>query len=195
MEFILGKNYNITRFVQVSIEDVNDSQKRFITKSSCAQLALSYYGMYNVPIIIVKSSNNFGPNQNRDKFIPNTISNAIRQNFVLITGDGKLNRDWIYVTDTCRAIDVILNFGKCGNVYNVCNGQKIDDLIIVKTILKFFKLPLSLIEYTKMQDYYEYHFDNTEVKNLGWQPKIDFFDGLTDTIKWYQNKFEGENND
>ncbi len=161
------------------------------SKTSAELLAQAYYTTYGLPIIISRCSNNYGPKQHPEKFIPTVILNALRDKPVPIYGDGLYVRDWIHVLDHCRAIDVIIHKGSPGEVYNIGAGEQWANINLAKIILKILDKPESLLTSVKDRPGHDrrYAIDSTKLqKNLGWKPAISLEKGLVDTVQWYINK-------
>ncbi len=152
---------------------------------------MAYHTTFKTPVIITRSSNNFGPYQFPEKFIPLAITNLLADKIVPIYGDGLYVRDWLYVTDHCRAIDLILQKGKIGETY--CIGGMADyvnNLQIIKKILKILDKDESMIEFVKDRPAHDrrYAVDWSKAKKeLGYKPEHDFDEYLTQTVKWYQD--------
>lgn len=161
------------------------------SKAGSDHLVRAYYTTYGLPVTITNCSNNFGPYQFPEKLIPLAITNLLIGNKVPVYGDGKYVRDWLYVTDHCRAIDLVLKKGKVGETY--CLGgvsENISNYEIIRKILKILGKDDSFIEFVRDRPGHDrkYAIDWTKISNeLGWQPEhdIDFY--LEETVKWYQN--------
>lgn len=160
------------------------------TKAGSDHLVKAYYYTYNLPITISNCSNNFGPYQFPEKLIPLAITNLLEGKKVPIYGDGFYVRDWLYVEDHCRAIDVILQKGKIGETY--CVGgltEDINNLTVIKKIIKLLGKDESAIEHVKDRPGHDrrYALDWSKIKDeLGWEPLHSFDEWLTKTIEWYQ---------
>lgn len=159
------------------------------SKAAADLLCLSYYHTYNFPIIITRSSNNFGPCQYPEKVMPLFITNLIEGKKLPLYGDGKNIRDWLYVEDNCHGIDLILRKGKPGQVYNIGGGNQIRNIDMAKAILKKFKLKTSYIKYVADRPGHDrrYALNSSKIKRLGWKPKYSFDKALALTIDWYKN--------
>lgn len=161
------------------------------SKASSDHLVLSYFTTYNVPVTITNCSNNFGPFQDTEKFIPRAITNLLTGKNILIYGDGKYVRDWMYVEDHCRAIELVLLKGKLGRSYTVGGMNKdVNNLELAKKILKIMKLPESRIEFIKDRAGHDRRYAVSWKKinkELGWEPKKGFFKRLKQTVKWYKD--------
>lgn len=197
-----AKKYNLDRFIHISSDEVYGSiQKGSFTegsslnpnspyaasKASADHLVCAYFVTYNLPTIITRSSNNFGPYQYPEKIIPLFITNALEDKKLPLYGDGLNVRDWLYVLDNCKAIDLVLHKGSVGEVYNIGAGNEKINLELAKLILKMMGKPEDLIEYVKDRPGHDrrYSLDSSKIKKLGWQPEFQFEDALRMTIDWY----------
>ncbi len=160
------------------------------TKAGSDHLVMAYYHTYGLPITISNCSNNFGPYQFPEKLIPLAITNILEGKKVPVYGDGLYVRDWLYVEDHCRAIDLCLEKGKVGETY--CVGgltEDINNLTVIKKILKILGKGEGLMEFVKDRPGHDrrYAMDWTKIKNeLGWQPKYGFDEWLEKTVDWYE---------
>lgn len=161
------------------------------SKASSDHLVRSYFVTYNLPITITNCSNNFGPYQFPEKMISLAITNLIEGKKVPVYGDGLYVRDWLYVTDHCRAIDAVLKKGKVGETYLVGGMTKdISNLEVIKKILKIMGKDESFIEHVKDRLGHDrrYAVDWSKIeKELGWKPLHDFDEWLEKTVEWYKN--------
>lgn len=159
------------------------------SKASSDHLVRAYYHTYGLPITITNCSNNFGPYHFPEKLIPLAITNILVGKKIPVYGDGKNVRDWLYVEDHCRAIEVILMDGKIGETY--CVGgltEDIDNLTVVKKILSYMHKDVSMIEFVKDRQGHDrrYAMDWSKIqRELGWKPHFDFDTYLERTIEWY----------
>src|ERR1035437_2808372 len=164
------------------------------SKAGSDHLVRAYYHTYNLPITISNCSNNFGPYQFPEKLLPLAITNLLEGKKVPIYGDGLYVRDWLYVEDHCRAIDLILEKGKLGETY--CVGgltEDINNLEVIKKILKLLGKSEDSIEYVKDRLGHDrrYALDWSKIKNeLGWEPQCSFDEWIEKTVKWYQENQE-----
>lgn len=159
------------------------------SKAAADHLVRSYFYTYNLPVTISNCSNNYGPFQFPEKFIPLMIINALQEKTLPIYGDGLNVRDWIYVEDHCRAIDLILRKGKIGETYFVSGGIQKQNLEIGKEILKILEKSEDLIQFIKDRPGHDrrYAMDATKIrKELGWKPRYNFEEGLLKTVQWYE---------
>ena len=161
------------------------------SKAASDHLVRAYYHTYNLPVTITNCSNNYGPFQDPEKFIPRMITNLINDQPILIYGDGKYVRDWLFVEDHCSAIDLCLKCGKPGKTYLVGGLTKdVDNLSIARLILKIMGKDKTLIRFVKDRPGHDrrYAVDWSKTKQqLGWSPKHQLEDYLESTIKWYQD--------
>ena len=201
------RKYGIDRYHQVSTDEVYgdlplDRPDLFFTettplhtsspysssKASADLLVLAYHRTYGLPVTISRCSNNYGPYHFPEKLIPLMIANALNDKPLPVYGEGKNVRDWLYVEDHCKAIDLIIHNGKVGEVYNVGGHNEKQNIEIVKIICKELNKPESLITYVTDRKGHDlrYAIDPTKIHNdLGWLPETKFEDGIKKTIKWY----------
>jgi len=168
----------------------NPSSPYAASKAASDHLVRAYYHTYGLPITITNCSNNFGPYQYPEKLISLTITNLLEGKKAPIYGDGLYVRDWLYVEDHCRAIDLVFKKGKVGETYCIGIDNDIANIEVVKKILKILGQNESMIEYVKDRPGHDrrYAIDSTKIKKeLGWQPKYDFETALEETVKWYQD--------
>ena len=206
------REYGIDRYHQVSTDEVYgdlplDRPDLFFTeetpihtsspysasKASADLLVFAYYRTFGLPITISRCSNNYGPYQFPEKLIPLMINNALKDIPLPVYGTGLNVRDWLYVEDHCKAIDVILHKGKVGEVYNIGGHNEMTCIDIVKIICKELGKPESLIHYVADRKGHDlrYAIDPTKIHNeLGWLPETKFADGIKMTIQWYLNHRE-----
>lgn len=168
------------------------------SKASADLLALAYHRTYGLPVTISRCSNNYGPYQFREKLIPLMISNALNDRPLPVYGQGLNVRDWLYVEDHCRAIDLILRRGRPGEVYNVGGHNEMRNIDIVKLICRELGRPESLITYVEDRKGHDlrYAIDPSKLRReLGWEPETAFAQGIERTIRWYlehRNWWEAE---
>lgn len=158
------------------------------SKASADLLVLAYHRTYGLPATINRCSNNYGPYQFPEKLIPLMISRALSDEPLPVYGTGENVRDWLYVGDHCKAIDIILRQGTIGEVYNVGGHNERTNLEIVKTILRYLDKPESLIRFVEDRKGHDlrYAIDPAKIKNeLGWYPETSFEEGIRKTISWY----------
>ncbi len=158
------------------------------SKAGADMLVMAYCRTYKFPATISRCSNNYGPYHFPEKLIPLTIINALNGQPLPVYGDGKNVRDWLYVEDHCRAIDLIIHNGKIGEIYNVGGHNEMANIDIVKLICKELNKPESLIKFVEDRKGHDrrYAIDPTFIHDqLGWLPETKFEDGIKKTIKWY----------
>lgn len=161
------------------------------SKAGAEMLVRAYNKTYGLNTLVTRSSNNFGCYQYPEKLIPVIILNALQNKVIPVYGDGKNVRDWIYVIDNCRAIDVVLHKGKMGEVYNVGAGNEYTNLDIVYAILNILDKTHDLIEFVKDRPGHDWRYsvDTTKIKELGWSPEVDLKIGLEKTVSWYRDEY------
>lgn len=157
------------------------------SKAAADLLVRSYYATYETPVIITRSSNNFGPYQYPEKFMPLFITNAVDDIKLPLYGDGLNVRDWLYVTDNCAAISLVLKEGEPGEVYNVGGGQEKANIDNARAILRILGKPESLIEFVADRPGHDrrYSLDFEKAAALGYSPRDDFDAMLEETVRWY----------
>ncbi len=208
-----SKQYGVKRFIQISTDEVygsvpNGKSKEYAglkpnspysaSKASADLLCRSYHKTFGVPVIITRSSNNYGQFQFPEKLIPLIINNAIEEKPLPIYADGKNMRDWIYVNDNCEAIYKTMTKGKIGEIYNIGGSSAERNINIVKKICKILSIKtgrpikkiLSLILYVKDRPAHDFRYclDTSKIYNeLKWEAATDINDGLEKTVDWYLN--------
>jgi dTDP-glucose 4,6-dehydratase len=158
------------------------------SKAASDLLALSYHSTYGLPVIVTRSSNNFGPYQFPEKIIPLFVTNLLEDKKVPLYGDGMNERDWCFVNDNCTAIDLILRDGSVGEIYNVGAANELSNLALTEIILNTLGHDGSMIEYVDDRAGHDrrYSIDTSKVRALGWQPRFEFRESLDETIRWYR---------
>ena len=206
------RKYGNVRFHQVSTDEVYgdlplDRTDLFFTeetpihtsspysssKASADLLTMAYLRTYGLPVTISRCSNNYGPYQFPEKLIPLMIANALSDKPLPVYGQGLNVRDWLYVEDHCKAIDLVVNGGRIGEVYNIGGHNEMRNIDIVKLICKELNKPESLITYVTDRKGHDlrYAIDPTKIhEELGWLPETKFADGIVKTIEWYLNNRE-----
>lgn len=205
----LSKQYQISKFVQVSTDEVYGTlgatglfteetplapnSPYSASKAGADLLVRAYHETFGLPVNITRCSNNYGPYQFPEKLIPLMIQNALQDKQLPVYGDGLNVRDWLYVEDHCSAIDLVLHKGRNGEVYNVGGNNERDNLHVVKTILKELGKRESLITYVQDRLGHDrrYAIDADKIRQeLGWQPQFAYESGIKATIQWYLNNKE-----
>jgi dTDP-glucose 4,6-dehydratase len=157
-------------------------------KAGADRLAYSYWATFGVPVLITRASNNYGPQQFPEKIIPLFVTNALDGLPLPLYGDGLNERDWLHVSDHCRAIDLLIERGVPGEVYNIGGGNGIRNLDLTNRILTLTGRPASLIEPVADRPGHDrrYSLDTSKLRAIGWEPKVEFADGHADTVEWYR---------
>ena len=206
------RKYGIKRYHQVSTDEVYgdlplDRPDLFFTeetplhtsspyssaKASADLFVMAYHRTYGLPVTISRCSNNYGPYHFPEKLIPLVISRALNDEEIPVYGKGENVRDWLYVTDHCSAIDLVVRKGREGEVYNIGGHNERTNLDVVKTILKALNKPESLIKYVTDRPGHDlrYAMDPTKIETeLGWKPEYTFDTGIPVTIQWYLDNKE-----
>lgn len=159
------------------------------SKAGADRLAHAYHVTYGLPIIILRPSNNYGPYQYPEKFIPLFATNAIEGRSLPLYGDGRQVRDWLHVEDHCRAIDLILRRGLPGEVFNVAAGNEVPNIEVARRIVALLDQPEDLIKPVRDRLGHDrrYAIDCRNLHDLGWRPEVPFPDGLASTVRWYRD--------
>ena len=201
------RKFGITRYHQVSTDEVygdlplerpdlffteespiHTSSPYSASKASADLLVLAYHRTYGLPVTISRCSNNYGPYHFPEKLIPLMIIKCLNNEALPVYGEGRNVRDWLYVTDHCKAIDLIIHNGRVGEVYNIGGHNEMRNIDIVKLICKTLDKPESLITYVTDRKGHDmrYAIDPTKIHSeLGWKPETMFAEGIQKTIQWY----------
>jgi dTDP-glucose 4,6-dehydratase len=197
------RKYDVKKIVQISTDEVygsikkgsfdesaplNPSSPYAASKASGDLIAQSFYKTYNLNVTTTRSSNNFGPYQYPEKLIPKFILRALQNQPLPLYGTGKQTRDWIYVFDNCEALDLIIEKGKPGEIYNIAAGNEYSNLEITRLILRITERPEKLIRFVADRPGHDsrYSLDITKVKRLKWKTKNEFDKSLKETVEWYE---------
>jgi dTDP-glucose 4,6-dehydratase len=192
------------RYVQVSTDEVygsidegsfteesplRPSSPYSATKTGADLLVQSYFHTYDLPAVICRGSNNYGPNQYPEKLIPLMILNALHGDLLPVYGDGMQVRNWIHSTDFARAIGHVLEYGAAGEVYNAGGPDECANVDVVKQIIALTEADEAQIEYVTDRPGHDrrYSLSSDKVRALGWTPRVRFRDGLTQTVAWYRD--------
>ena len=198
---------NLKKFIHVSTDEVYGSLSKWewpfteespyqpnspysASKASSDHWVRAFHKTYNLPTIVTNCSNNYGPNQHNEKFIPKVIENALNDKPIPVYGDGTNIRDWLYVDDHCRALYLVLTKGVAGEKYNIGGGIEISNKEIVRIILNMLGKPESLLEYVKDRPGHDFRYSINYEKikqELGYQPMMGLTEGLKRTIEWSKN--------
>ncbi len=193
----------LRRFVQISTDEVYGSvaagssretdelkprNPYSASKAGADRLAYSYFATFDLPVIITRASNNYGPYQFPEKVIPLFVTNAIDDIHVPLYGDGLNERDWLHVDDHCRAIALLIDAAQNGEVYNVGGGNHVKNVDLTHRILELAGKPETLIRHVPDRPGHDrrYSLDTSKLRGLGWTPVIDFDAGLRATVDWYR---------
>ena len=200
-----ARKYNSKIFLQISTDEVygsiedgsfaeddplKPSSPYSASKAGAEMIVRSFFKTFGTPIIITRTTNNFGPYQYPEKIIPLFVTNLIDNIKVPLYGDGMNVRDWIYVDDNCGALDLVLHKGRVGEIYNIGAGNEKPNIWITKEILKLLDKPESMIEPVEDRLGHDrrYSVDCTKLKkDLGWEAQYDFEEALKKTIRWYMD--------
>ena len=191
------------RFVQISTDEVYGSVAEgsssetdelrprnpySASKAGADRLAYSYWATHEVPVIITRASNNYGPYQFPEKVIPLFVTNLIDDIQVPLYGDGGNVRDWLHVNDHCRALDLLIHEGSSGEVYNIGGGNEVKNVDLTHTLLRLVGKDESLIRRVEDRKGHDrrYSVSTAKLRGMGWKPGVAFEQGLQDTVAWYQ---------
>lgn len=212
--------HNVKKFIQISTDEVYGPSKNgecfteesplkpgnpyAATKAAADLLALAYHNTYGLPVVITRSTNNFGPHQHWEKLIPLVIKHCLEGRRIPVYGDGRYMRDWIYVSDHCDALYKILKKGTAGCVYNISAGNEKENIEVVRTIIAVLqrlldpgdarrdKINENLVEHVEDRKGHDRRYtvkSDKLRKSLGWSPASDFMESLYRTVKWYVDVF------
>ena len=193
----------LRRFVQISTDEVYGSVPEgssregdelkprnpySASKAAADRLAYSYWASYGVPIVITRASNNYGPNQFPEKVIPLFITNLIDGLQVPLYGDGLNVRDWLHVDDHCRALDLVIDRGNNGEVYNVGGGNEVRNVDLTHRLIELLGRDATMIKPVADRPGHDrrYALNTGKLEGLGWKPQVAFEQGLEETVRWYQ---------
>lgn len=211
-----GRAFSLKRFIQISTDEVYGSigtggfredsrlspnSPYAASKAAADLMSLAYYRTYGLPVMVTRSSNNYGPYQFPEKLIPLMIRNALQGQKLPVYGKGRNVRDWLYVEDNCKAIALTIDGGRPGAVYNIGAGGQRPNLEVVELVCELLAMRLSkpatnlkkLIEFVKDRPGHDFRYslDARRIQGeLGWQPEVRFEEGLAKTIDWYMSHSE-----
>ena len=197
-----SRQHGIERYLQVSTDEVYGSIKEgsftendrlepsspySASKAGGDMQVMAYHTTFDLPTLITRSSNNFGPYQHPEKLIPLFITNALEDRELPLYGEGTNVRDWIYVIDNCEGIDVVLHNGEPGGIYNIGGGNERSNIVITHLILDLLDKPESLIKPVtdRLGHDFRYSIDCGRARTLGWAPAHNFEEALKETVDWY----------
>ena len=199
-----SREFGVERFLQVSTDevygsieegsfteqsDLDPSSPYSASKAGADLLVLASHRTFGTPVLITRSSNNYGSFQYPEKIVPLFISNALDDQPLPVYGDGRNVRDWLHVEDNCAAIDLVLREGEPGNVYNVGGGNEVENLDLTRRILELLGKDAGLVRYVTDRPGHDrrYSVDCSKLRALGWAPRTSFEGGLAATVAWYRD--------
>ena len=194
----------LRRFLQISTDEVYGSvaagastetdelrprNPYAASKAGADRLAYSYWATHGVPVVIARASNNYGPRQFPEKMIPLFVTNALDNLPLPLYGDGRQRRDWLHVTDHCRALDLLIERGRPGEAYNVGGGGELENVALTHLILDLLDRPASLVRHVPDRPGHDrrYRLDTAKLRALGWAPRIELDPGLRAVVEWYRD--------
>ena len=197
------RNPNLKRFIQISTDEVYGSVPEgsstetdelkprnpyAASKAGADRLAYSYFATHDVPVIITRASNNYGPYQFPEKILPLFVTNLMDDIQVPLYGDGGNVRDWLHVLDHCRGIDLIMHTGQNGEVYNIGGGNEVKNIDLTYSILSLCGKGKELIKPVADRKGHDrrYSLSTKKLESMGWAPQVPFEQGLKETVAWYQ---------
>jgi dTDP-glucose 4,6-dehydratase len=199
-----ARELRVGRFLAISTDEVygsiaqgaaregdplNPSNPYSASKAAADLLVRAYWTTHRLPVLITRSSNNFGPYQYPEKVIPLFVTNALEDKPLPLYGDGKNVRDWLYVLDNCAAIDLVLRRGREGEIYNIGGSTEVENVALTHRILSLLGKPESLIKPVTDRPGHDrrYALDSAKVGGLGWAPASTFDRALAATVEWYRS--------
>jgi dTDP-glucose 4,6-dehydratase len=199
-----ARKNDIKKFIHISTDEVYGSSKSGLfreddtldpknpysaTKAAAEHLVLSYANTYGIKASVTRSSNNYGPYQNPEKFIPMIITNALQDKPIPIYGNGNNVRDWIYVDDNCSGIITVIENGATGEIYNIGGSQEKTNIDTAETILRIMGKPATLMKFIEDRPGHDFRYalDSSKIRKLGWAPRYEFDAGVRKEIEWYMN--------
>jgi dTDP-glucose 4,6-dehydratase len=202
-----ARELGVKRFVQVSTDEIyGEVLEGFsketdplmprnpyaASKAAADRLAYSYWATHGVPVVISRSSNNYGPRQYPEKLVPLFITNALEGKPCPVYGTGEAVRDWIHVRDHCRAILLLIEKGEGGEAYNIGGGNLLSTLEMGNAILEAVGADEGLLKHVPDRPGHDYRYalDSTKMRALGWEPEHEFAEGLRETVAWYKKNVE-----
>ncbi len=198
-----ARKNDVACFLQASTDEVYGSREKgsfketdllkpnspyAASKAAADLLCRAYVKTYGLPVKITRCTNNYGPYQHLEKLIPKFTTHALQNKPLPLYGSGKNVRDWIYVEDHCRALDIVLKKGKVGEIYNIGAGNEVENGLITKMILDSLHKPYSLVKHVEDRKGHDlrYSLNTQKTRTLGWTPKANFKKQLAKTIEWYK---------
>ncbi|MCC7033033.1 MAG: dTDP-glucose 4,6-dehydratase [Acidobacteria bacterium] len=197
------RNAKLRRFVQISTDEVYGSVAEgssretdelrprnpySASKAGADRLAYSYWATHEVPVVVTRASNNYGPYQFPEKVIPLFVTNLIEGIPVPLYGDGGNVRDWLHVLDHCRALDLLIHQGQSGEVYNIGGGNEVKNVDLTHQLIRLLGKDETLIRRVEDRKGHDrrYSVSTAKLRDMGWQPQVPFEQGLADTVRWYR---------
>ncbi|UWG48134.1 dTDP-D-glucose 4,6-dehydratase [Halanaeroarchaeum sp. HSR-CO] len=198
----LALKEDIDTFVQISTDEVYGEVLKGVfsetdpleprnpyaaTKASADLLAMSYFTTHDLPVIVTRSSNNYGPRQHPEKLVPKFIKRANEGKSLPVYGDGSQVREWLYVEDNCRAVLSVLEAGEPGEIYNIGSGVEKENIEMAITIVEMVGASADLIEYVEDRPGHDqrYALETEKIEALGWQPEVTFQEGMRRTVDYF----------
>lgn len=197
-----ARSADVDRFVQISTDEVygeiedgtfheddplNPRNPYAASKAGADLLAQSYHTTYGLPVVITRSSNNYGPRQHVEKLIPKFVTNSARGDPLPLYGDGSNVREWTYVRDNCRAVELVMREGRPGRIYNIGSGEELQNIEVTQRILDAVGASEDLIEFVEDRPGHDqrYALDTSRIEALGWEPQWSFDEGIEETVAHY----------
>ena len=170
-------------------DPLNPSSPYSASKAAADLLVNAYYVTYDVDVTVTRSTNNYGRNQHPEKLIPKLVTNALRGKPLPIYGAGENVRDWIFVEDNCRAVQLVLEKGDKGQVYNIASGNERKNVDVARDVLRYLSLPETMVSFVADRPGHDFRYslDCQKIRELGWKPLVAFDQGLEKTIDWYRS--------
>lgn len=205
----VSKRNNINRFVQISTDEVygsinsgsfvetdrlNPRNPYSASKASAEFLCNSFHNTYGLDVVITRTCNNYGPYQQFEKFIPTALKALIEGRKIPVYGDGSQVREWIHVSDNCRAITKVLEEGQSGSIYNIGTARHIKNLDLARLLIAELGLNENSFEFVSDRPGHDQRYSISSAKIIGelnWSPQIEFEDGLKETVNWYRERLKG----
>lgn len=195
-------DHDVERFVQISTDEVygevldgafeesdplEPRNPYAATKAAGDHLALAYHETHGLPVVVTRSSNNYGPRQHEEKLVPKLVRRAADGEALPIYGDGSNVREWTYVTDNCRAVDLVRAHGATGEIYNVGSGEERTNLEVARAVVDAVGASEDLIEFVEDRAGHDqrYALETEKIESLGWEPRYRFEEGLERTVDYY----------
>ena len=196
--------HDIPRFLQISTDEVygdvlegssvetdalKPSSPYSASKAAGDLMVLAYARTFGTPVVLTRSSNNYGPHQYPEKIIPLFVTNLLDGQPIPVYGDGMNVRDWIYVDDNCRAVDLVLRKGEDGEIYNIGGGNEVANLDLTRSMLAQLGLGDEMIRWVDDRAGHDrrYSIDCSKLRTLGWEPRVAYEEGLARTVDWYRD--------